>query len=314
LVDRSRLTNRTADGALIDDRDTNSPLVRALRAVLSEYDRSSPPVKPPIPYDLPLMPSLRQTRCKGWGDAKKELKAMSKKLKDDDVAEIMTASHNTDVPPSSFLNSFRDFERQAAKHCTIKELAELRMGQWLFIYAVLQTLPLVTIDGPQLQYTQGVDYFLCESPRFGVPWAREDALRDISRTGIFKAGGIACLPADLFHHGAEGIYLRSHCWLAAKKWSAGDAALASAFNSQHHLDLQPLDAPAVVAAQTPSTRGSNPAGIDHSRKPIGLGVDLLSTSSGSKTRSPRPVSVYNPNLTFDSILGSTAFSADKKKK
>jgi hypothetical protein len=187
------------------------------------------------------------------------------------------------------------------------------MGQWLFIYAVLQALPLVTVDGPQLRHTQGVDYFLCESPRFGVPWAREDALRDISRTGISRAGGIACLPADLFHHGAEGVYFRSHCWLAAKKWSAGDAALASAFHSQHHLDLQPLDAPAVVVAQAPSIKSSNPVGTVHSRKPMALGVDLPSASSVSKTRSARPVSVYDPNLTFDSILGIAASNTDKKK-
>jgi hypothetical protein len=314
LVDRSRLTNRTTDGVLTDDRDANSPRVRVLRAVLSEYDRSSPPVKPPIPYDLPIMPSLRQTRCNGWGDAKKELKAMSKRLKDDDIAEIMTASHNTDVPPSSFLNSFRELERKTAKHCTIKELAETRMGQWLFIYAVLQTLPLVTVDGPQLRHTQGVDYFLCESPRFGVPWAREDALRDVSHTGISRAGGIACLPTDLFHHGAEGVYFQSHCWLAAKEWSAGDAALASAFHSHHHLRLQPLDVPAVVVAQAPSIKSSNLAGTVHSRKPMDPGVNLPSASSGSKTRSGRPVNVYDPNLTFDSILGITAFSTDKKKR
>jgi hypothetical protein len=314
LVDRSRLTNRTTDGVSIDNRDAGSPRVRALRAVLSEYDRSSPPVKPPIPYDLPIMPSLRQTRCSGWGDAKKELKAMSKRLKDDDIAEIMTASHNTDVPPSSFLNSFRELERKAAKHCTIKELAEVRMGQWLFVYAVLQALPLVTVDGPQLRHTQGVDYFLCESPRFGVPWAREDALRDVSRTGISRAGGITRLPADTFHHGTEGVYLRSHCWLAAKEWSAGDAALASAFYSQHHLYLQPLDVPAVVVAQAPSIKSSNPVGTVHSRKPMGVGVGLPSASSGSKPRSGRPVSVYDPNLTFDSILGITASSTDKKKR
>lgn len=310
LVDRSSLTNRSADGVLRDDNNADAPRVRALRTVLSEYDRSSPPVKPPIPYDLPMFPSLRQTRSNGWGDSKKELKAMSKQLKDDDIAEIMTASHNTDVPPSSFLNSFREVERKAAKRCTIKELAEIRMGQWLFVYAVLQALPLVTVDGPQLQHTTGVDYFLCESPRFGVPWAREDALRDASRTGIARAGGIACLPADLFHHGAEGIYFRSHCWQAAKEWSAGDAALASALRSQHHLDIQSLDPPSAIGAQVSSSRSCSPAGQVQNRKPAGLGVDSL----GDETRAVRRVSAYDPNLTFDSILGSTASGADKKKK
>ncbi|KAI4715760.1 hypothetical protein E4T48_08043 [Aureobasidium sp. EXF-10727] len=308
LADRSSLTNRTADGVLIDDRDADAPRVRALRAVLSEYDRSSPPVKPPIPYDLPMIPSLRQTRCNGWGDAKKEAKAMSKRLKDDDIAEIMTASHNIDVPPSPFLNSFREVERKAAKHRTIKELAEIRMGQWLFVYAVLQVLPMVTVDGPQLQHTQGVEYFLCESPRFGVPWAREEALRDASRTGILRAGGIAHLPADVFHHGAEGIYFRSHCWQVAKKWSAGDTALASVLHSQHLIDPYEVDPSALAAVQASFRRSGSPAGDVQNQTAVGLGLNL------PKTRPARPVSVYDPNLTFDSILGSSTTGADKKTK
>lgn len=311
LVDRTSLTNRTADGVLIDDRDADAPRVRALRAVLSEYDRSSPPVKPPIPYDLPIIPSLRHTRCNGWGDAKKEAKAMSKKLKEDEIAEIMTASHNIDVPPSPFLNAFREFERKAAKHRTIKELAEIRMGQWLFVYAVLQALPLVTVDGPQLQHTQGVEYFLCESPRFGVPWAREEALRDVSRTGIARAGGIARLPADVFHHGAEGIYFRSHCWQVAERWSAGNAVLGPELHSQYHLDVQALDPPTIVGVREPDSRNSSPAPDVESRQAVGLGLDLPSASSGNQTRSARPVSVYDPNLTFDSILGGNG--AGKKK-
>ncbi|THX34055.1 hypothetical protein D6D12_01178 [Aureobasidium pullulans] len=58
LADRSSLTNRTADGILIDDRDTAAPHVRALRAVLSEYDRSSPPGTY-WKYSLPVCSSLK---------------------------------------------------------------------------------------------------------------------------------------------------------------------------------------------------------------------------------------------------------------
>ncbi|KAL2035295.1 hypothetical protein VTO58DRAFT_101212 [Aureobasidium pullulans] len=315
LADRSSLTNRTADGILIDDRDTAAPHVRALRAVLSEYDRSSPPVKPPIPFDLPIFPSLRQTRSgTGWGDAKKEAKAMSKKLKDDDIAEIMTASHNTDVPPSPFLNSFREVERKTARHCTIKQLTEIRMGQWLFMYAVLQALPMVCVDGPQLHHTKSVEYFLCESPKFGVPWAREDALRNISSTGAAKTGGIAHLPADVFHHGVEGIYSRSHCWEVAEKWSTGNPALASALRSQHQLKVV-LDSPSVVRAQLPANRSASPAIKVRSRKTVGLGLELPSPgpATGGKPHTTRPVSVYDPNLTFDSILGSAMDGVDKQK-
>lgn len=314
LVDRTSLTNRTANGVLINDKDADAPRARALRAVLSEYDRSSPPVKPPIPYDLPIIPSLRQTRCNGWGDAKKEAKAMSKKLKEDEIAEIMTASHNFDVLPSPFLNSFREVERKAAKHRTIKELAEIRMGQWLFIYAVLQALPLVTVDGPQLQHSQGVEYFLCESPRFGVPWAREEALREVSRTGIARAGGIARLPADVFHHGAEGIYFRSHCWKVAERWSAENAVLGSELLSQHHLDVQELETPTIVGVQEPTIRSGSPAHDAENQQAVGLGLNLPSALSVNQPRSARPVSVYDPTLTFDSILGGTTSGSGKKKR
>lgn len=316
LVDRSSLTNRTADGVLIDDRDADAPHVRALRAVLSEYDRSSPPVKPPIPFDLPILPSLRETRSgKGFADATKEAKAMSKKLKDDDIAEIMTASHNVDVAPSPFINSFRAVERKAARHSTITELVEIRMGQWLFMYAVLQALPMVAIDGPELQHTKGVEYFLCESPRFGVPWVREDVMRNASRTGVAKAGGVAHLPADLFHHGAEGIYFRSHCWQAAERWTASNPVLASALRLQHHPETPPLSPPLVFGAQDQSSRSGSPASSIRSRKPVGLGLDVPASpgSLDGRPRSARPVSVYNPNLTFDSILGGPAKGSDKKK-
>ncbi|THV77820.1 hypothetical protein D6D28_00021 [Aureobasidium pullulans] len=359
LADRSSLTNRTADGILIDDRDTAAPHVRALRAVLSEYDRSSPPGtywKYSLPVqreDLQVSLSVddvillniivhfdasinahrcglrvnvtnvstwggdsarQQTRGTGWGDAKKEAKAMSKKLKDDDIAEIMTASHNTDVPPSPFLNSFREVERKTARHCTIKQLTEIRMGQWLFMYAVLQALPMVCVDGPQLHHTKSVEYFLCESPKFGVPWAREDALRNISSTGAAKTGGIAHLPADVFHHGVEGIYFRSHCWEVAEKWSTENPALASALRSQHQLEVV-LDSPSVVRAQLPANRSASPAIKVQSRKTVGLGLELPppGPATGGKPHTTRPVSVYDPNLTFDSILGSAMDGVDKQK-
>ncbi|KAI5208864.1 hypothetical protein E4T38_02727 [Aureobasidium subglaciale] len=298
LVDRSSLTNRTADSVLIDDKDVDLPAIRALRAVLSEYDRSTPPVRPPIPFDLPIIPSLRQTRSgNGWSDSKREIKAISKKLKDDDIAEIMTASHNTDVPPSPFLNSFREIERKAARHCTIKELSELRIGQWLFVYAVLQTLPMVVVDGPQLRYTQEVEYFLCEPPSFGVPWVTEDALRDTSNTRSTRAGDVSCLPADTIHHGTEGIYFRSHCWQMAKQWTTGNTVLYEAVE---------------VETQERSYKSSSPASSIQDRKAVHLSPDSAQTPSDGKHRS-RPVSIYDPNLTFDSILGSNASSSKAQK-
>ncbi len=74
LVNRKNLTMRTADGFLAEDEgeDIESIFHRALRKVLSEYDRSTPPVQPPDSFRLTTIPwwpryqnRKCQSRCQG---------------------------------------------------------------------------------------------------------------------------------------------------------------------------------------------------------------------------------------------------------
>ena len=97
LVDRTNLTTRTVDGISLDSGTREESTVRALRAVLSEYDRSSPPVKPPVPFDLPKVPSLKSTRPDFGSDKRKSIKVIQKKLKDDEIAQILRHSWNEDA-------------------------------------------------------------------------------------------------------------------------------------------------------------------------------------------------------------------------
>ncbi len=55
LVDRKSLTTRGNESP--NNKDAN-PTNIALRKLLGEFDDSSPPVQPPIPFDIPLIPTM----------------------------------------------------------------------------------------------------------------------------------------------------------------------------------------------------------------------------------------------------------------
>lgn len=318
LVDRKNLTTRTADGFITEDEGTDfeSIVKRALRTVLSEYDRSTPPVQPPIPFDLPLYPTLAGLRADYPStDFKKDAKARSKKLKSDEVAKILKKAHNPDAEQqTAFLEAFRQFELKHAHGCTMEELCELRTGQWLFLYAVLQSLPMLVIDVPGVRFTQGVEYFLCEPPRSGVPWAREDTGR--ARTWFGVAGGsqVVNLPTDIVEHGVEGVFRRSHCWDAAKKWSQHDALLNAAV--QETMNEAPLPPPPTGLLEPEAAARSRSQSPDRRRESVmNLGLEALPLPSGGPAAPLplRPASSHDPSKTFDAILGSADLQATSGK-
>lgn len=235
LVDRSSLTTRSnndmlADEHLGDEGEAEEPIARVLRRIFDEYDRSTPPVQPPVPYDTPLLPMLAASKLSFTGDPKKDARVRSKKLKDSETQRLLDEACNQDVLEkrnrSQFLASFRHFERQKSKGANITEMTNLRAGVWIFLYAVLQALPMLVVDAPGVRHTNGVEYFLCEPPRSGVPWAAPDVNAGRGRKsrnwyGVAGGQGVVCLPSDLIEHGVEGIYRRSHCWLRAAEWSGG---------------------------------------------------------------------------------------------
>ncbi|WPH03445.1 Hypothetical protein R9X50_00632500 [Acrodontium crateriforme] len=349
LVDRNSLTTRTANGVEAA-ADKEAPTIRGLRFVLDEYDGASPPVKPPIPFDVPKLPTLKTTRPDyGTGNLKADLKAQQTKLKDDEIARILRASWNDDAVVTPFVNAFREMERRAAHGCTIGELVELRIGQWIFTYSVLQALPMLACDAPSVRYTQGVEYFLCQPPRGGVPWAvarscdasSTAAIAGSRRTwySVGDGGGLVSLPSDVVEHGVEGIYRRSHCWTMAEKWTVGDPKMNEALHVQArtaaHLDsmtneskLQSssLSVPSPNPGLHPYSRDSSPRPSSRRSSYMGLEAlsmpyDNLSSSIGSTgfspgpiSRTPTPVHVVDASKTFDSILGGVPGQTKGKKK
>jgi hypothetical protein len=322
LVDRTSLTTRTADMVVEEDdnEDAEGPMQRALRRVLGEYDRSTPPVQPPAPFDTPIIPSLTAI-----GDTKAEAKARTRKLKKDQLNHVLHDSYNKDANISTpFLDAFREYEYRCAEGSTISKIADIRQGQWLFLYAVLQSLPMLVVDASAVKWSHGVEYFLCEPPRSGVPWARDDPSSGRSWYGIAGGAGVVSLPSDVIEYGVEGVYRRSHCWEMAEKWTA-HSQLMSNFVAETLEDPLPpppsfgTGAPSML--RSPRSRSSSPASVESKRRSVMmLGLETLplpgNVTPGGLSGSPqmRPISATDPSKTFDSILGPTPETSKKGKK
>ncbi len=315
LVDRNSLTTRTGEVDLTEIPEEIEPhaSAAALRRVLGEFDQSSPPVQPPVPFDTPQLPSLATVRrAYNLYDAKRQKKERSKKLPDDEINQALMQSYNRDcIKPTVFLEAFMNYERKVAHGKSIDEIVDLRNGQWIFMYAVLQSLPLVVIDAPGLVWTEGVEYFLCEVPKGAPPWCPEDHNRKMGWYGIAGGTGVVSLPAELVEHGVEGIYARSYLWKVAQQWTPYD----------------PLDEMVEEDAQfdeltMPPSIPSSPDGMDSrsisprrsQRDSVRLGLEALPLPPGVVPSGAKRASVYDPSKSFEDILGLANLPSEPKKK
>lgn len=330
LVDRTALTTRSMDmaGDNSTPTDQKGVIFRALRQVESEYDRSTPPVQPPIPFDVPQLPNLQPLHRKPL-DAKKEAKLRTKKLKDVDINAVLMGSYTREsIRPTPFIEAFMQFERRSAHGKNVDDIVDLRCGQWMFLYAVIQSLPLLVVDVVNVKYTDGVEYFLCVAPRGGAPWIHNDSKTARSWFGVAGGAGVVSMPSDVVVNGVEGIYRRSHCWLAAEQWADKDVILepppvednydnesslsshyqaqqSSAGSSSEPPQPTPLLAPGGGLTPPPAIpRTNSPARRAEHRHSIYPGLEALPLPAGVAPIEPptRPISRFNPNMSFDDIL------------
>ncbi|KAI9816632.1 MAG: hypothetical protein M1832_005017 [Thelocarpon impressellum] len=344
MVDRSVLTSRSVDVPHQDDQgdvpDPEEPTPRALRRVMSEYDRSSPPVQPPIPFDTPLLPTLSsQDRV--------ILTAKTSKLSADEISRALDASYNADAQkPTLFLAGFKAYERKAASGKSLEELCDQRNGHWILLYAALQSLPLLVVDAPGVKWNRGVEYFLCEPPLGGAPWASSDHSRRKSWYGVAGGtGGVVSLPSDVVDHGIEGVYRRSHCWEAAARWTAHEEAHIEPTDPNNPPSAAELRA-ALGSLSPPPPVFSNGAGSGpptptspvvgsatrsprnpHRNTAVFLGLEALplpndvapemldlprgaTPDAGNRNR----VSVHDPSKSFDDIVGGAQVQVSQGKR
>jgi hypothetical protein len=245
-ADREAITTRSLD-ASDDIQSTNiSPNSAALRKLLGEFDRSTPPVNPPIPFDVPLVSSMAAIdptfNSMSPVDQKK---ASTRKLKSHEIALILSKTHNVDCDyKTPFLDMYKRFEEKEAKGKNAQELADMVYGHWIFMYAVIQSLPMLVVDAQGIRYTSGVEYFLCMAPT-SKPWVEE------SNSALYRVqgGGVVSLPSHLVESGPEATYRRSHCWTIADQWiNQGEGKVVESQPSFLPEMLSPLAPPPGFAA------------------------------------------------------------------
>lgn len=325
LVDRENLTSRIIDQVpeLSDAADKMNS--SALRHVMSEYDRSRPPVLPPIPFDLPQIPSVSSIHATFNTLSTKDQNKFEKKLKEHEYALILNKAYNYDTSSIKlpFLDHFKEFELRESKGKMAQDLVDQRIGYWIFLYAVLQSLPMLVVDAPGLKYTEGSEYFLCEPPIGQPPWVEDGQVRKMWYE-VAGGGGLVELSADAVMFSVEAIYHRSHCWLAAKHWEAidgdderppPDEPLMSPLEPpramfQGHDGI--FSPPTMQGPGTPSPPpGSTPPvnlrprtnsprrGQRGSRSSIAIGIEPVPIHQRSSSMGPRPPS---------SVMGSRSIS------
>jgi len=254
MADRENITTRVIDQSAEDDDNIGNPHISALRKLLTEFDHSSPPVLPPIPFDVPLLPDMSTIQANYATLPPKEQQRLDKNLQEYQRVLILTKSYDFETYKLSIplLEEFKELEDKETHGKTVAEMAEQRIGYWLFLYVVIQSLPMLVIDAPGLQFTEGVEYFLCQPPRGNPPWI-EDAPMVRKRWYNVDGGGMVELSSDAVEFGIEGIYHRSHCWLAAKEWELrGPHAIAPPAEEP----LSPLAAPDAVFTDNDPATGS----------------------------------------------------------
>ncbi|OAP64199.1 hypothetical protein AYL99_00171 [Fonsecaea erecta] len=338
LVDRSAITTRTVDMApMADDAETedqNETIQHALRRVEGEYDRATPPVIPPIPFDTPLIPQFANSFNRHHVVISDKSAAQSKKLKETEINEVLLGAYNREsIVASTFIQDFFNYERQLGRGKTLDQVVDARCGQWLFMYAVLQALPMTVVDARDLKHTEGVEYFLCVAPRGGRPWMKEDQSTSRAWYNVASGGGYVSLPADLIDHSVEGIYRRSHCWTAATRW-LGESPPEEMTNVPQRADghglqprptsayspyASPAQSPYASPLHSPLLRPTSPSGsgdfrnVSRDRISVNLGLEAMDAPPSYRGNS-RPQSTFNPNITFDAILGTTEEPAKGKGK
>jgi len=187
----------------------------------------------------------------------------------------------------------------------------------MFLYAVLQSLPMLVVDAPAVKWTHGVEYFLCMPPRSGVPWAREDPQAHRTFYAVAGSGGVVSLPSDVIEFGVEGIYRRSHCWEMAERWTAHSQLLSNAVVASMDDQLPPPPTFGGAGLLASSSRSSSP-GSDRSKRQsvMMFGLEALPVPGNITPDSPslKPVASGDPSKTFDAILGTLDQGKTKGKK
>lgn len=242
-----------------------------MRKIMSDFDQSYMPVQPGIPFDQPRLPYIPPTPPSTADGLKKKKKRSSKprsqkKLKSDELIAVLKNSYNSDAlnsqDPNQFVAAYEKLEHDFGGGRNLEDIIEARRGRWVFIYCVLQSLPMTVVDAVGCQYSDGVEYFLCENVKGSLPWERSQSVKASRLSGIWgvtgqspygNLGGAGASTSNLAGDDeVDYTYRRSHCWDIAEDWRMvrGTAIpeedsfdLDGESGGEEYIEYRPLDDP-----------------------------------------------------------------------
>lgn len=271
----------------VEQRSKEQHSRTTMRKIMSDFDQSYVPVQPGIPFDQPRLPYIPPTPPSTADGLKKKKKKSSKprsqkKLKSDELAAVLKSSYNGDALnpqyPNQFVTAYEKLEHDFGSGRNLDDIIEARRGRWVFIYCVLQSLPMTTVDAVGCQYSDGVEYFLCENVKGSLPWERSQSAKASRLSGIWGVTG----QSPYGNLGVAGMstsnlagddeidytYRRSHCWDIAEDWrmvkgtaipEEDDFDLDGESGGEEYIEYQPLEDP---LPESPARGGSkNPVGL-----------------------------------------------------
>ncbi|KAJ6256877.1 hypothetical protein Dda_8747 [Drechslerella dactyloides] len=176
--------------------------------ILLSFDRSNK--YPHIPHPYPLVPEVKTTTAirtnKQSNFFGKRTVNTDKTIEKENALALIQAT-NLDAlytsPNNSLVAAYQLMEK--SDRAIEIDPHDARKGRWLLIYAILQTLATITVDAPDLKWTENVDYFLCAPLKGLPPWEQQP---QSSRSG----------EEDDF------CQYRSHCWTVPFHWNSQSSA------------------------------------------------------------------------------------------
>ena len=338
LVDRSSMTTRDQNLIPLDEAaalttDVSEATRHALRRVEGEYDSSDVPIHPPIPFDVPLLPTFTNSFNRSHLEISDESMRSTKRLSDSEVNDVLLGSYNrASMQSTEWIQGFITFERRTGTGKTLNDLIDLRIGQWLFVYAVLQSLPLVVVDAEDVRFSKDAEYFLCQAPHGRRPWVTNNSSAFRTWPDPADRGIPHSQSSNNIDNSSDGVYFRSHCWAVATTWvprndttsdakdMSADEDAASNYDTPERHQTPPFPSP----YQSPESGVSSPEGRvptqSLSDRPLSrmsnrssriLGLEMTGPPTSNMTR---PLATYDPDITFDDMLGTSQMgSLDKGK-
>lgn len=257
-----------------------------MRKIMSDFDQSYMPIQPNIPFDQPRLPFIPPTPPSTADGSKKKRKSSKprsqRKLKSDELLAVLKNSYNNDAldpqNPNQFVAAYEKLEQDFGSGRTLEDITEARRGRWIFIYCVLQCLPMTVVDAVGCQYSDGVEYFLCENVKGSLPWERSQSSGASRLSGIWGVTGqnpygtLAAAGVSTSNLASDDevdyTYRRSHCWDVAEDWrmvrgpvipEENAFELDGELGGEEFIEYRPLDNP--LPDSPKDTNPENPIGL-----------------------------------------------------